>query len=439
PLRVLMLTEYLPPYVSGIAYRCKNWIHGLRAAGHAVTVASVPGTPCEYTVPSIRNPFYPAQQAFILPPWRLLGRLLCFWRPVPWQVAHVVAPLSLGILPLLPLLWLRGVTIYVSYHVYLEHYQHAYIHRAFRRLLAMLFVFGYYVPLVVFAACVGIPSRVADYYVFQYSRRVHVLKSGMDTANFTPARAREPDLLHPLVAAWLARAGAPALAAASATAPPPAFASSPSPSLPPPPPPPPSSSSSSPAFAPLMIYVGRLGREKNVEFLLRQMDHPDLAESTLLIVGDGPDRARLERLAAQTVGRGRVWTGQHDVPDAAAVAPKPRVLFTGMIAQESAVAAHYALSDVFTTASRSETFGFTVAEAMACGAPPVIPRSGAFVHVYTAVATCMFEPEDRAAFVGAVRRVVATVPRPHVRQLAVDHFSVEASVADLIATYRSLL
>ena len=41
PLRIIFATEYLPPFVSGISNRCKNWINGYRKKGHSVKVFSV--------------------------------------------------------------------------------------------------------------------------------------------------------------------------------------------------------------------------------------------------------------------------------------------------------------------------------------------------------------------------------------------------------------
>lgn len=62
PLRILFATEYLPPYVSGIANRCKNWIQGYKDQGHQVTVFSCKGTDCDVVVPSLANPFYNHQR-----------------------------------------------------------------------------------------------------------------------------------------------------------------------------------------------------------------------------------------------------------------------------------------------------------------------------------------------------------------------------------------
>jgi hypothetical protein len=117
PMRILFATEYLPPYISGISNRCKNLINGYRQAGHNVTVFSVNGSDCDVVVPSIPNPIYNQQRTFILPPLGLLLDLFNFTKPMQYDIAHIVAPMCLSFLPLMPLLWLRGVKIYVSVNI----------------------------------------------------------------------------------------------------------------------------------------------------------------------------------------------------------------------------------------------------------------------------------------------------------------------------------
>ena len=88
----------------------------------------------------------------------------------------------------------------------------------------------------------------------------------------------------------------------------------------------------------VLVCVGRLAEEKNIQELLK------------LLVGDGPDRARLERVA-------------HDLRLEA-----PAVIFAGMVAPEE-VPDWYRLGDLFVSASSSETQGLTYVEALAAGVP----------------------------------------------------------------------
>jgi glycosyltransferase involved in cell wall biosynthesis len=89
---------------------------------------------------------------------------------------------------------------------------------------------------------------------------------------------------------------------------------------------------------PAWIYVGRVAVEKSIEDFLR-LDLP----GTKIVVGDGPERAALERAY-------------------------PAVRFTGYRFGE-ALAATLAACDVFVFPSRTDTFGVVMLEAMACGLP----------------------------------------------------------------------
>ncbi|KAJ3278608.1 Sulfoquinovosyl transferase sqd2 [Borealophlyctis nickersoniae] len=523
-----MATEYLPPYVSGIANRCKNLVKGYRENGHEVTVASCAGTACDIVVPSVPNLFYPRQRMFLFPPLVILWQLLNFTAEVPYDIIHVVGPLCLPFVFLLPLFKLRGVRIYVSYHVYLEYYKNMYFNKMVGDFLEWVFVVLYFWPLVWCTDVVGIPSKTADFVVFKYARRIHYMKSGLDTNVFCPREAmddeEEEEGSSAPVASLLADSK-PNLTAVPASVvegmgekeamrlqfskdsamlhhdskkDDPEEACPPHPMhmpLSPPATPPPmrrgnssdnlpayssaatadSSPSPAPATAtagPTLVYVGRLAPEKNVEFLVSALSHPYLSNATLVIVGDGPSRASLERLARDTVGEANVTskpttnppssssslsavaaateftstssspsTPSSPQPPASSSTTGPRVHFTGMLLSERAIATAYATATVFVSASASETFGFTVAEALACGTPSVVVRSGAFASVYKMIDEWMFDEGDVEAYVEGVRRVVmgGKVERKRARKIAVRWFGVGAAVKDLLAAYEGVV
>ncbi|MCG8325637.1 MAG: glycosyltransferase family 1 protein, partial [Thiotrichales bacterium] len=89
---------------------------------------------------------------------------------------------------------------------------------------------------------------------------------------------------------------------------------------------------------PVMVYMGRVAVEKNIEAFLN-LDLP----GTRLVIGDGPD---LEKLKSRF----------------------PGVKFPGYKFGEE-LAAWLAASDVFVFPSRTDTFGIVLLEAMACGLP----------------------------------------------------------------------
>ncbi|KAJ3029250.1 UNVERIFIED_CONTAM: Sulfoquinovosyl transferase sqd2 [Siphonaria sp. JEL0065] len=442
PLRILMATEYLPPFVSGIANRCKNLVKGYREHGHHVTVYGPPGSDCDIQVVSIVNPFYDQQRLFFLPPFLLILQLLNPFQEVQYDIAHIVAPMAAPFLFVLPLLRLRGVKIYVSYHVLLEFYKQKYFNELLGMFLEGLFIVLYFIPLVYFADVVGIPSKTADSCVYKYSKRIHYMRSGLDTTVFKPVPEHhfpaEDDYLHPT-------APPAPLPIPSSLKP---FESDPHPSTP-------MTrrqtslvhklhtQTSTKTVAPVLVYVGRLAVEKNVEFLIRALDHPCLATAKLVIVGDGPARPSLEAAARETVGPSKVYSAPLDSSHidvskgSVAAHPAARVLFAGMVHNEQLISTYYANADVFVSASASETFGFTVAEAMACGTPSVMVRSGAFRSVYRMIDGWMFEDMDTEDYAGRVGRVVADgiLARRVARRVAVRQFGVMGAVKDLLKTY----
>ena len=101
----------------------------------------------------------------------------------------------------------------------------------------------------------------------------------------------------------------------------------------------------------VMLNLGRLGTEKNIDELIRMFAKATEGRQDLvfLIVGDGPARAHLEELAAE-------------------LELQERVIFTGMV-DPTEVQNYYQLGDFFASASTSETQGLTYIEAAANGLP----------------------------------------------------------------------
>ena len=108
-----------------------------------------------------------------------------------------------------------------------------------------------------------------------------------------------------------------------------------------------------------------------------------------------------------------------------------------MILDEKKVASFYAQSDIFVSASGSETFGFTVAEAMACGTPAVVVKSGAFPTVYKMIMHNMFETDDVDGFANSCIKVFNNISgtSDSARRIACAGFSIDTSVRDLIKCY----
>jgi 1,2-diacylglycerol 3-alpha-glucosyltransferase len=103
----------------------------------------------------------------------------------------------------------------------------------------------------------------------------------------------------------------------------------------------------------LLLYIGRMSKEKNIEELLTYLREYLLSQSNvkLLLVGDGPDKRRLVDLAKET--------GIHN-----------HTIFAGEVPWDN-IGAYYQLGELFVSASQSETQGITYMEALASGLPVV--------------------------------------------------------------------
>ena len=113
----------------------------------------------------------------------------------------------------------------------------------------------------------------------------------------------------------------------------------------------------------VVLYVGRLAQEKNVELLINAQ--VDLVKKNkkikLLIVGSGPDYEKYIQMAEK-------------------LKIKNNILFTNAIPWED-MPNYYNLADVFVTASKTETQGLTVIEAMAASLPVVCVEDESFSNV----------------------------------------------------------
>lgn len=97
----------------------------------------------------------------------------------------------------------------------------------------------------------------------------------------------------------------------------------------------------------MLLYVGRLAKEKNVELLLRALELARNNRLKLVVAGDGPHRAELERQAR-------------------AAGVDASVRYLGLVARDR-LPDLYASADAFVMPSTTETQGLVLAEALATG------------------------------------------------------------------------
>lgn len=332
--RLAVVTETWRPEVNGVAHTIGHLVDGLRARGdyHIELVRprqqrseqpqTLPGF-SECLVGGLTLPFY-REVRLGLPQYRTLKQRWSRQRP---DMAQIVTEGPLGFAALRAARSL-GIPLISDFHTHFDQYSRYYHARLLFRLAQRYLRHLHNHTLLTLVPTRELKQQLAD----KGYERLAILARGVDTALFNPAR-RDPELRRRL------------------------------------------------GVQPeqlLVALVTRLAQEKNLDlafdaFRALQRQTPD---ARFLLVGDGPERKRLEK--------------QH-----------LDCLFAGMQTGER-LAAHYASADLFLYPSTSETFGNVVLEAMACGLP-VVSYDYAAAHEYIrhGVNGMTAPLDDHAAFIAA--------------------------------------
>lgn len=143
------------------------------------------------------------------------------------------------------------------------------------------------------------------------------------------------------------------------------------------------------AARPLLLYVGRVAHEKNIEFLLHAFValRRIRADALLVIAGEGPAREQLQSQASQ-LGIGA------------------DVQFIGYLDRERGLADCYAAADVFVFASRTETQGLVLLEALAQGRPVVSTAHLGTASILQAGCGARVAPEKPDVFAQAIADIL---------------------------------
>ncbi len=167
----------------------------------------------------------------------------------------------------------------------------------------------------------------------------------------------------------------------------------------------------------LLLFVGRLAKEKNVELLLRALALAGDDSLKLVIAGDGPLREDLERQARETrVGASTRFlgaVGQDDLPNL------------------------YASCDAFVMPSTTETQGLVLAEALAAGAFVIASDAPQNRDVLGGAGRLV--PATAHAFASAFRALTAGAGfDPETARRAAANFSIDRQIDGVQRLYASL-
>jgi len=177
---------------------------------------------------------------------------------------------------------------------------------------------------------------------------------------------------------------------------------------------------------PIALYVGRVAHEKNIDFLidvLHRLRH-DVPDLTLLITGEGPARAGLQAQVEQL--------------DLAT-----RVRFLGYLDRQRELPDAYAAADVFVFASRTETQGLVLLEAMAMGLPVIALAEMGTKDILMPGRGCLVPGDSIEAFAASVQHFFQDADmRKRLQRTAREtahEWSDETLATRLAALYASLI
>lgn len=177
---------------------------------------------------------------------------------------------------------------------------------------------------------------------------------------------------------------------------------------------------------PLLVHVSRLAFEKNIEFVLRTLVQIKRAvpDVLLVLVGEGPARAQL-------------------LAQIAALGLTENTLLTGYLNRDGSLEDCYSAGAAFVFASRTETQGLVLLEAMALGVPVVSTAVMGTKEVLGDGHGALIVKENEAEFAAQAVRVLTDAPlRERLSREAVEHaqsWSAPVLAERLLQLYRSQL
>ncbi|MEW6282741.1 MAG: glycosyltransferase, partial [Candidatus Eremiobacterota bacterium] len=306
-MRIAMFTDCYHPVINGVVTSISLLKKALEEEGHEVLLFThdYPGfeerEPNVYRFRSVHFPLM-KENRFTFP-WPLGPVGMLARRRV--EAVHIHTPFNVGFIGLLTASWL-GRPRFFTHHTLWEEYTHYVpLPTWFMKLLALGLcrTFGQSSAAVI-SPSEEVKQRLREQGI---TRPIHVIPTGIDTASFQGGNPAGPTEELELQAGQR-----------------------------------------------LFVYVGRLAREKSIDFLLETLASRPMDEVRLAVIGDGPQRAELERHARQLGLDGRVrFLGY-----------RPR----------SELKHYLAAARGLVFASQTETQGLVLLEAQAAGVPVLAVR-----------------------------------------------------------------
>ena len=322
-MKIAFFTETFLPKVDGIVTRLTKTVTHLVKAGDEVFVFCPEGGPSHYMgakvigVPAMPLPLYPELKLGL--PGPAVSEALDNFEP---DLIHVVNPAVLG----LGGIWLaktNGIPLIASYHTHLPKYLEHYGMGMLEPLLWELLKAAHNQAILNLCTSTAMVKELSEKGI----QNTALWQRGVDTDNFRPD-LRKDSMRQRLLGEHSDKNA-------------------------------------------LLIYVGRLSAEKQIERIKPVLNA--LPETRLALVGDGPYRQQLEKIFKGTA-----------------------TTFVGYLGGED-LASAYASGDAFLFPSSTETLGLVLLEAMAAGCPVVGANRGGIPDIITDGENgCLYDPDGES-------------------------------------------
>jgi 1,2-diacylglycerol 3-alpha-glucosyltransferase len=372
-MRIAFFSESYKPYTSGVTHSIEILKHGLESLGHKsiIFAPDYPNVIIEqdvYRYPATISP-YPGYRLAI--PFSKKNYDVLKGAEV--NIIHSHSPVQLGLLSMWYARKLKVPYIFTMH--------------------TMLNMYTHYIPLLPY----GITSRLIDIYVRWFcnkcscviaptnmvkqglidigvTKRIEVVPTGIDLSNAVKADSSYIRTKHGI-----------------------------------------------PSNAKILLFVGRLAKEKNIPFLFRafEMICMKTPNVVLLIAAGGPIEKELKKIAP------------------------PNTIFAGNIPY-SRIFDYYKASDIFVFSSLTETQGLVIAEAMSCGLPQVAVDSQGVSDVVINGQTGYLTKENEEEFCNKTIEILNNDPlRDEMSEESVElakmKYSSDAFAKKIELIYRSVL
>ena len=321
-MKIAFFTETFLPKVDGIVTRLTKTIEFLTKNGDEVIVFCPEGCPDSYKgativgVAAMPLPLYPELKLGL--PGPAVSDKLEEFKP---DLIHVVNPAVLG----LGGIWLaktNNIPLIASYHTHLPKYLEHYGMGMLEPLLWELLKAAHNQALLNLCTSTAMVNELEEKGI----QRTALWQRGVDTTNFRP-ELRSDKMRDKLFGKYQKTDS-------------------------------------------LLIYVGRLSAEKQIERIKPVLDN--IPGACLALVGDGPYRGQLEKIFENT-----------------------QTSFIGYLSGEE-LASAYASGDIFLFPSSTETLGLVLLEAMAAGCPVIGANKGGIPDIIDdGINGCLYNPDEK--------------------------------------------